>query len=42
VETVNKIIGDYDAYLPVIDQAYKRAIEQYTSVAFFEKYLKTI
>jgi hypothetical protein len=42
VETVNKIIGDYDAYLPVIDHAYKRAIEQYTSVAFFEKFLKTI
>ena len=42
VETVNKILANYDAYLPVIDRAYKRAAEQYTTAAFFEKYLKAI
>jgi len=42
VETVNKILANYDAYLPVINRAYKRAAEQYTTAAFFEKYLKVI
>ena len=42
VETVNKILANYDAYLPVIDRAYERAAEQYTTAAFFEKYLKVI
>ena len=42
VETVNKILANYDAYLPVIDRAYKRAAEQYTSAAFFRKHLKVI
>lgn len=41
-ETVNKILTNYDAYLPVIDRAYKRAAEQYTTEAFFNKYLKEI
>jgi len=42
VETVNKILDNYDAYLPLIDKAYSRAVEQYTTAAFFEKYLKVI
>ena len=42
VETVNKILSNYDAYLPVIDEAYKRAVSQYTTAVFFEKYLKVI
>jgi hypothetical protein len=42
VETVNKILSNYDAYLPVIDEAYKRAVSQYTTAVFFEKYLKFI
>jgi hypothetical protein len=42
VETVNKILTNYDSYLPVIDRAYKRAVAQYTTAAFFEKYLKVI
>lgn len=41
-ETVDKILTNYDAYLPVIDRAYKRAAEQYTTAAFFKKYLKVI
>jgi hypothetical protein len=41
-ETVNKILANYDAYLPVIDRAYTRAVAQYTTTAFFEKYLKVI
>jgi hypothetical protein len=42
VETVNKILSNYDRYLPVIDNAYSRAVDQYTSAAFFDKYLKKI
>lgn len=42
VETVNKILANYDAYLPVVEKAYKRAVAQYTTAAFFEKYLKVI
>ena len=42
VQTVNKILADYDTYLPVIEKAYKRAISQYTTSAFFAKYLKFI
>lgn len=41
-ETVTKILANYDAYLPVIERAYKRAVTQYTTAAFFEKYLKVI
>lgn len=42
VETINKILSNYDRYLPVIDNAYSRAVDQYTSAAFFDKYLKEI
>lgn len=42
VETVNKILANYDAYLPMIDRAYNRTVSQYTTAAFFEKYLKVI
>lgn len=42
VDTLNEILGNYDAYLPVIDKAYNRAVEQYTTAAFFEKFLKVI
>jgi len=40
VQTVNKILVNYDTYLPVVEKAFKRAISQYTTSAFFEKYLK--
>jgi len=42
VETVNEVLANYDAYLPVIDKAYNRAVAQYTTTAFFERYLKVI
>jgi spore maturation protein CgeB len=42
VETVNRVLTNYDAYLPVIDKAYNRAVAQYTTNAFFERYLKVI
>ena len=42
VETVNKVLTNYDAYLSVIENAYNRAVKQYTTNAFFEKYLKVI
>ena len=41
-ETVNRVLTNYDAYLPVIDKAYNRAVAQYTTNAFFERYLKVI
>ena len=41
-ETVNEILANYDDYLPMIDKAYNRACAQYTTAAFFEKYLKVI
>ena len=42
IETVIEILTNYDAYLPMIDKAYNRACAQYTTAAFFEKYLKVI
>ena len=42
VDTVNKVLRNYDAYLPVIEKAYSRAVLQYTTASFFEKYLKVI
>ena len=41
-ETVNKILSNYDSYVPVIERAFTRSAEQYTTAAFFEKYLKAI
>lgn len=41
-ETVTGILANYDSYLPVIDKAYNRAVAQYTTANFFEKYLKVI
>jgi len=42
IETINEILMNYNAYLPMIDKAYKRAYAEYTTAAFFEKYLKVI
>jgi hypothetical protein len=42
VETVNEVLTNYYAYLPVIDKAYNRAVAQYTTKSFFERYLKVI
>jgi|WetSurMetagenome_2_1015567.scaffolds.fasta_scaffold01139_8 hypothetical protein len=39
-ETVDKILANYNNYLPIIENAYRRAIKEYTTKAFFEKYLK--
>ena len=42
IESINKILDNYDRYLPVINKAYNRAVKQYTTSAFFDKYLKII
>jgi hypothetical protein len=42
VETINEVLTNYDAYLSIIESAYNRAVKQYTTNAFFEKYLKVI
>jgi hypothetical protein len=41
-QTVNQILSNYDAYWPVIERAFKRASAEYTTAAFYEKYLKVI
>jgi hypothetical protein len=41
-QTIDSILADYDAYLPVIDRAYNRAVSEYTTSSFFEKYLRFI
>lgn len=42
IETINMILDNYDRYLSVIDKAYNRAVKQYTTSAFFDKFLKII
>jgi hypothetical protein len=39
-ETIDKILANYNDYLPIIENAYQRAVREYTTKAFFEKYLK--
>ena len=41
-EKVSEILANYDDYVPVIEQAYKRAVENYTTAKFVEKYLKEL
>jgi hypothetical protein len=41
-QTIDKIVSNYDAYQPLIDKAYNRAVAEYTTSSFFEKYLKFI
>ncbi len=41
-EKIREILADYDSYLPVIERAYERAVKNYTTKAFFEKYLKSL
>jgi len=41
-EKVSEILANYDNYVPVIEQAYKRAVENYTTAKFVEKYLKEL
>ena len=41
-ETIEKILSNYDAYLPVIERAYERALGHYTTASFYETYLKDI
>jgi hypothetical protein len=39
-EAIDKILANYDDYKPIIENAYQRAVKEYTTKAFFEKYLK--
>lgn len=41
-ETINEVLVNYDSYLPIIENAFKRATSEYTSQKFFEKYLKEL
>jgi glycosyltransferase involved in cell wall biosynthesis len=41
-ERLNEILANYDAYRSVIENAYSRAINEYTTEKFVEKYLKNL
>jgi len=41
-EKVNSILGNFEDYLPLIERAYNRAVKEYTTAAFYEKFLKVI
>jgi spore maturation protein CgeB len=41
-ETIDKVLANYDDYQPIIENAYRRAVKEYTTKAFFEKYLKKL
>ncbi len=38
-EKINDILNNYNNYIPVIENAYKRAINEYTTRSFVKKYL---
>jgi hypothetical protein len=40
--TVQKILSNYKDYTPMIERAFNRASKNYTTKAFFEKYLKNL
>lgn len=41
-EKIDEILKNYDKYLPIIENAYEKAINNYTTKCFFEKYLKNL
>jgi len=41
-EKINHILSHYDDYIPMIEKAYNRVINNYTREIFFEKFLKNI
>lgn len=41
-ETISTILQSYDDYQPIIDRAFDRAKKEYTSEAFFKKFLRDI
>lgn len=40
VETINKVLNNYEEYLPMVENAYKKAVENYTTRHFILKYLQ--
>ena len=42
VETIDLILSNFTEYLPIIDRAFERAVEEYSTESFFNKYLRTI
>ncbi|MHB8117586.1 MAG: glycosyltransferase [Methanothrix sp.] len=41
-EKLNEILNDYDSYIKITENAYRKAMNEYTTTAFFEKYLKNL
>jgi len=40
--TIRQILDDYSSYEGIIDNAYERAVNNYTTQAFFERYLRNL
>lgn len=38
--TLSKILADYDMYQPIVERAFERAQSEYTTTAFFNKYIR--
>ena len=41
-ETLGRVLADFGAYQRVIDRAFERAREQYTTEAFVDRYLSAV
>lgn len=41
-QTIRHVLGNYNSYKPIIDSAYNRAINNYTTTHFFNKFLKDL
>lgn len=41
-ETIRHVLADYDSYKPIIENAYQRAVKEYTTQVFFDRFLKNI
>jgi spore maturation protein CgeB len=41
-EKLTEVLSNYDSYLPIVDAAFEKAINNYTSRHFFDKYLKDL
>ena len=39
---IEEILANYASYQPIIDRAYERAMKEYTTKAFYEKYLQVL
>lgn len=41
-DTIADVLANYDRYLPIVERAYRRAVGEYTTRRFFEKFLRDL